>query len=370
MALGAAAPAHAASFRDVPTNNQFHREISWLADNGISTGWPDGTFRPLLAVNRDAMAAFLYRLDGSPAFNPPRVSPFDDVATDNLFYKEIAWLNEQGITTGWYENGKRLFKPLQAVNRDAMAAFLFRYSKIENYGPPAQSPFTDVPSNNQFYREISWLASMGISTGWDQGFGCRAFAPVQSVARDAMAAFMYRLKNPSGGQVDLGTCSRPFEFGYGSFSGEGTRKVSAGTYRSINNDGCYWERLSGTGGTSDEIIANSFSNGRSVVTVSAGDAAFSSSGCNTWQGVNAPSGAPQPWAPGDGGTFIVNWDLQPGTYSSTANDGCYWERMRSFSGESEDIIANDFFEGDSLVTISSTDVGFTTSRCNDWVRIY
>ena len=28
---------------------------------GITTGWSDGTFRPNAPVNRDAMAAFIYR---------------------------------------------------------------------------------------------------------------------------------------------------------------------------------------------------------------------------------------------------------------------------------------------------------------------
>ena len=32
-----------------------------MADQGITTGWPDGTFRPGEATSREAMAAFLYR---------------------------------------------------------------------------------------------------------------------------------------------------------------------------------------------------------------------------------------------------------------------------------------------------------------------
>ncbi|WP_243400525.1 S-layer homology domain-containing protein [Arthrobacter sp. Bz4] len=54
----------ATTFRDVPSTSQFHTEITWLATQEISMGWPDGTFRPLQSVARDAMAAFLYRLAG------------------------------------------------------------------------------------------------------------------------------------------------------------------------------------------------------------------------------------------------------------------------------------------------------------------
>ena len=33
-----------------------------MADNGISTGFPDNTYRPAVDVTRQAMSAFLYRL--------------------------------------------------------------------------------------------------------------------------------------------------------------------------------------------------------------------------------------------------------------------------------------------------------------------
>ncbi|MCL2595631.1 MAG: S-layer homology domain-containing protein, partial [Promicromonosporaceae bacterium] len=49
------------TFLDVPRTSQFFTEIEWLAQTGITTGWPDGTFRPNSPVERQAMAAFLYR---------------------------------------------------------------------------------------------------------------------------------------------------------------------------------------------------------------------------------------------------------------------------------------------------------------------
>ncbi len=51
----------AAPFTDVPARSQFAREIAWLQAEGISTGWPDGSYQPLAPIRRDAMAAFLHR---------------------------------------------------------------------------------------------------------------------------------------------------------------------------------------------------------------------------------------------------------------------------------------------------------------------
>ncbi|WP_242682013.1 S-layer homology domain-containing protein [Herbiconiux sp. SYSU D00978] len=188
------------SFTDVPREAQFSNEIGWVAARGISTGWVEAngtrTYRPLQPVARDAMAAFLYRLAGSPPYSPPTTSPFSDVPTSNQFYKEISWLAAEKISTGWPgPNGTKTFRPLEPVNRDAMAAFMYRFKDEPAYTPPAVSPFSDVRTDNQFYKQISWLASEEISTGWGEANGSRTYRPLQPVARDAMAAFMYRLIN-------------------------------------------------------------------------------------------------------------------------------------------------------------------------------
>lgn len=185
------------SFADVPDSSQFHKEIAWLASEGISTGWDVGggvrQYRPLDSIARDAMAAFLYRKAGSPAFTPPNPSPFTDVAPGAAFYKEITWLASKGISTGWdVGGGKREYRPWNPIARDAMAAFLYRFDQSPPFTTPAQSPFVDVVAGGAFYREITWLASSGISTGWDVGGGARQYRPLSGIARDAMAAFLYR----------------------------------------------------------------------------------------------------------------------------------------------------------------------------------
>lgn len=59
--------------------------------------------------------------------------------------------------------------------------------------------------------------------------------------------------------------------------------IEPGTYRTTGGDSCYWERLSGFGGTTDDIIASGFSDdGPVIVTIDAADAGFSSTGCALW----------------------------------------------------------------------------------------
>ncbi|MEK0153941.1 S-layer homology domain-containing protein [Arthrobacter oryzae] len=184
-------------FDDVGPGTAFFREINWMAAAGISRGWAetDGprTYRAAQPVNRDQMAAFMYRLAGSPDFVPPAESPFGDVSTQHAFYKEIAWLSAAGISRGWTEpDGGRTFRPAEAVHRDQMAAFLYRHAGSPDFVPLAQPPFADVAPDHPFYREISWLWKSGVSRGWSEGNGTHTFRPSVSILRDQMAAFMYR----------------------------------------------------------------------------------------------------------------------------------------------------------------------------------
>ncbi|UYG17260.1 S-layer homology domain-containing protein [Brachybacterium huguangmaarense] len=173
-------------FSDVTSDTMYHDEIMWLAENGITTGWPDGTFRPVTPVARDAMAEYLYRLAGSPHVDPPRSQPFTDVKPGMEHYDAIIWAYQQGIVQGWPD---RTFRPTAPIERGAMAAFVYRYAGSPDVDRPTTAPFRDVPADSQFATEIAWLQSEGITTGWPDG----TYRPLGSMNRDATAAFLYRL---------------------------------------------------------------------------------------------------------------------------------------------------------------------------------
>ena len=84
-----------------------------------------------------------------------------------------------------------------------------------------------------------------------------------------------------------------------------------------------------------------------------------------------PTPTPEPIGPattfGDG-IHIVGTDIESGTYRSSPPDSCYWARLSGFSGDSDDIIANDNSVA-PVVTIFATDIGFESSRCGTWTRI-
>ncbi|MDO4898341.1 MAG: S-layer homology domain-containing protein [Rothia sp. (in: high G+C Gram-positive bacteria)] len=195
----------ATPFIDVPSSHQFATEINWMYTSKLSSGWKTSQgreYRPNLAINRDAMATFLYRYAGSPSYTAPAKSPFADVSVSHPFYREICWLYSQKISTGWGTGTSREFRPNSTVKRDAMATFLYRFAGSPAHTPAASSPFKDVPVSHPFYKEMHWLYTKEISTGWGTGTS-REFRPSDDVRRDAMAAFLHRFQ----GVRKLGTSS-------------------------------------------------------------------------------------------------------------------------------------------------------------------
>jgi hypothetical protein len=109
-------------FVDVPPGHLFDEEIWWMVGTDRAEGYADNTFRPVVCVSRQGMAAFLYREAGAPPVAGPLTS-FSDVPAGHPFATEITWLVREGIASG-YTDGT--FRPGACVTRQAAAAFLHR----------------------------------------------------------------------------------------------------------------------------------------------------------------------------------------------------------------------------------------------------
>ena len=146
-------------------------------------------------------------------------------------------------------------------------------------------------------------------------------------------------------------------------------ELAPGTYRTRTAwpNTCYWERLSGFGGSFDEIIANDITSAPSVVTIKASDAGFRTSRCATWSSDLSPITANVTAAIGDG-TYIVNTDTAPGLWAPSGGASCYWERLTGFGGSFDEIITNSF-GSNGPVRIAATDKGFHSNGCGTWTKV-
>ena len=100
----------------------YYTAILWAAENGITTGYSDGTFRPHAQVKRAEFVTFLWRYYGQPS--PSSLdNPFVDVSPSSVFYKAILWAAEEGITQGYGNND---FQPNRICSRWQVVTFLHR----------------------------------------------------------------------------------------------------------------------------------------------------------------------------------------------------------------------------------------------------
>jgi len=148
--------------------------------------------------------------------------------------------------------------------------------------------------------------------------------------------------------------------------------ASVGLWHTFGGDGCYWERLRGFSGALDDIIANDLSAaGPRYVEIKAGDAGFRTSSCLPWVQADGPldrkfglTSSNQQFGDGD---FRVGSEMPAGRYQASTPADCYWARLSGFGGELADVVAN--ANGQAIVDIAPSDVGFTSSRCGIWTKI-
>ena len=136
----------------------------------------------------------------------PRIV-FSDVTDKTPHFEDIIWLADNGISTGWLmADGRYEFRGMDTVKRQDMAAFLRRLAAKHNiagakdFKPTAADwkRFRDVNEKTPHAEDILWLAKAGISTGWREKDGTFTFRGMDTVKRQDMAAFLYRLADKAG----------------------------------------------------------------------------------------------------------------------------------------------------------------------------
>ena len=117
------------TFKDVHStlangkDNPYYEAILWATENGITTGFNDGTFRPDDTVTRAQFVTFLWRYEGKPE-TTGRIDGFTDAASIAEPYREaVAWGVENGVIAGYEDS---TFRPNNACARWAVAVLLQR----------------------------------------------------------------------------------------------------------------------------------------------------------------------------------------------------------------------------------------------------
>ena len=186
-------PTTESPFSDVAADYWASGAIEACREAGIIGGFPDGNYRPSLAVGRDQAAVYFARAlaggDESVPAGPPRAS-FSDVPTDHWAYRHVEYAKAMRIVNG-FPDGR--YRPAASINRAEMAVFIAR-SVVEptgedglgSYQPPDSATFSDVGTSHWAYRYVEFVAERRIVGGYPDG----SYHPAQVCTRAEAAVYL------------------------------------------------------------------------------------------------------------------------------------------------------------------------------------
>ena len=197
--------ANSIAFQDVSSGQYYTQAVEWVADEGLMTGYDDGTFfGPADSIKRGDVAMVLWKMAGRPEVDESGdsydettgfVTGFSDV-DGNLYYAEaIAWAHRLDIISG--DDNATTFRPDDNVTREELAKMLYVYSKLQDktYDVDVDavlSEYDDESTVSEWAREyVAWCVDMDVM-GQDSGLKGN-----QAISRAEVATMAVRLQ-PEG----------------------------------------------------------------------------------------------------------------------------------------------------------------------------
>lgn len=154
-------------FTDVSEDDWFYADAAYLYEKGVMKGTADETFAPGRSVTRGQLAAALYRMAGEPAVTAK--AAFTDVPADYWCAAAITWAAENGVVTGYGDGGFRPADAVQRQELAAMLFRFAVYQGMsavtleENLAPFADR--ADVAA--YAVPAMNWVVGQGILQGKD-----------------------------------------------------------------------------------------------------------------------------------------------------------------------------------------------------------
>lgn len=151
-------------FTDVSASHWAYDDITYVYENDLMNGTDGSLFSPESTTTRAQVVTVLYRLAGQPAADWE--NPFWDVPASAWFHDAVTWAWENDITGGVSSTH---FGAGNAVTREQLATFLYRYAQDQGYDTSARadlSGYSDAGLVSSYATEaLSWANATGLITG-------------------------------------------------------------------------------------------------------------------------------------------------------------------------------------------------------------
>ncbi|GEL77714.1 S-layer homology domain-containing protein [Tenuibacillus multivorans] len=171
------------TFTDVDESTSHYTHINALYEQGIISGFPDGTFKPDDGLRRADVAVMVHFALGEPDGDVSAMT-FTDVPS--YAQEAVAALSEEGVIHGYSE---KTFGSNDIATRAQVAKFLVTAFGLEMN--VADQGYTDIEDDAMLSDYVNALGASGISDGYPNG----EFGVNDKVRRKDFAAFLDRAMN-------------------------------------------------------------------------------------------------------------------------------------------------------------------------------
>lgn len=175
-------------FTDVDQTKYYHEAVDQLYTDGVMVGYNDTTDGIGKPMTRGMVVTVLYRMAGSPEVSG--AATFTDLRKGAYYEKAVIWAAENGIAQGYDKN---TFAPDQTVSRQQMAAFLYRYAKLQGMDVTGQSDLSGFKDSKDVGKYAETAMAWAVDAGIVQGTTSSTLSPKAVLPRQQCAVMLYRL---------------------------------------------------------------------------------------------------------------------------------------------------------------------------------
>lgn len=166
------------NFIDVTNSAYYADAVKWAVSKKITSGTSDKTFSPDRICTRAEIITFLWRAMGSPELNNP--NPYTDVNIDDYYYYASLWAYEKGMVKDKEFNG--------SVPCTRSSTVMYLWMNAASPLSETNSPFTDIPSDSEYYGAVMWALKTGVTAGTSQS----TFSPDEICTRGQIVTLLHR----------------------------------------------------------------------------------------------------------------------------------------------------------------------------------
>ncbi len=150
-------------FDDVTENDWFYESVGYVYNNGMMNGTADTLFGPQISTTRGMIATILYRLEGEPESG---ASTFTDVAVGQYYYNAIAWAAENGIVTGYGDGTFGPDDSITREQMAAILYRYAGYKEYDTAARADLTGYIDANGISPYAVEaVQWAVAKGLLTG-------------------------------------------------------------------------------------------------------------------------------------------------------------------------------------------------------------